>query len=486
MDLLLAHGYFLDEDPRERQVMRPYPPLGMLYITSCLKARGFEVGVFDATFQTRRAFAEVLARERPPVVGLYATLLTRLPVLELIRECRQAGVRVVVGGPEPAQYAEEYLAAGADVVAVGEGEQTMEELLPPLLAGRTDLEAVRGVVFRAESGTLVRTPPRPFIKNLDAQPFPDREAVDLRAYLDVWHRYHRSSSVSLITARGCPYCCAWCSHAVFGESYRRRSPRNVAAEVEQIVERYRPDMVWYADDVFTIHHRWLFEYAALLKARGLRLPFECISRADRLSEEVVRTLAEMGCFRLWVGSESGSQRILDAMGRGVTVEAVQAAIALLRRYDIESGMFIMLGYEGEEPADLEATVAHLKGARPDIFLTTVAYPIKGTPYYRQVEDRLVARREWSARTERDWVISGRRSSRYYGFANRWMVGAVALDRERRAARLDPVAIARSAANVGIGRLGMVLTAGEVEGAERRPHEIGSDSQGDRCPGADEL
>lgn len=463
MDVLLTHGYFLQEDEHERKVMKPYPPLGILYLSSHLKAKGFEVGLFDTTFQTREALLAALARDRPPVVGLYCNLMTKLRVLELIQECRRLGATVVVGGPEPPQYAEDFLASGADVVVAGEGEVTMEELLPLLLEGRRDLGSVTGIVYRDGEGVIQRTPPRTFIRQLDDQPFPDREAIDMKRYVDTWRHHHGRGSVSLITARGCPYTCRWCSHSVYGVSHRRRSPENVVAEVEEIVERYQPDMLWYADDVFTIHHSWFFRYASLLKERGLRLPFECISRADRMNEDVIRTLAEMGCFRLWIGSESGSQRVLDAMDRKVKVEAVQQATALLRRYGIETGMFIMLGYEGEEQADLDATVEHLKRSDPDIFLTTVAYPIKGTPYYGEVEDRLIATKDWSTRTERDWIVKGRHSKRYYRFANRWMVGSVALHRQRKAPRQDVLALAKAAANAGVGRVGMALTAGEVEG-----------------------
>lgn len=462
MDVLLTHGYFLHEDEHERKVMKPYPPLGILYLSSHLKAKGFEVGVFDTTFQTKELFLQALARDRPHVVGIYCNLMTKLRVLELIQDCRRAGAAVVVGGPEPPQYAEDFLAAGADVVVVGEGEATMEELLPSLLAGRRDLESIAGIVYHDGDGKARRTSPRPFIKHLDAQPFPDRAAIDLPRYVDTWRTHHGRGSVSLITARGCPYTCRWCSHTVYGVSHRRRSPENVVAEVEEIVDLYRPDMLWYADDVFTIHHSWFFRYAALLKERGLCLPFECISRADRLNEEVIRTLAEMGCYRLWIGSESGSQQILDAMDRKVRVETVQSATALLRRYGIETGMFIMLGYEGEAQSDLEATVDHLKKSDPDIFLTTVAYPIKGTPYYAEVENRLVTTKDWATRTERDWMVKGRHSKRYYGFATRWMVGSVALHRQRKAPRPNLPAVARAAANVGIGRVGMALTSAEVE------------------------
>jgi radical SAM superfamily enzyme YgiQ (UPF0313 family) len=135
-----------------------------------------------------------------------------------------------------------------------------------------------------------------------------------------------------------------------------------------------------------------------MQGRGLRLPFECISRAERIDEDVADALASLGCFRLWIGSESGSQGILDAMDRRVKVDEVRAATGLLKKRGIQVGMFIMLGYEGEEGPDLAATVDHLKKADPDVFLTTVSYPIKGTPYY----DDVAAPPAGPLRGQHDW------------------------------------------------------------------------------------
>jgi len=268
------------------------------------------------------------------------------------------GWTVVVGGPEPANYPEEYLAHGADVVVVGEGEQTLAELLPRLASdGPHRLQGLPGTIFRDEAGAVVRNEARDTLPQLDALPWPDRAATDITAYLDVWREHHGRGAVNLITARGCAYKCNWCSHAVFGYTHRRRSPADVAAEVEAIRDTYDPELVWYSDDVFTIHHRWLFDYHAELRRRGLRLPFETISRADRMmKEEVIATLAEMGCYRIWIGSESGSQRILDRMERGVKVEQVQWATKMAQRYGIEVGMFLMWGYDGETIEDIAATV----------------------------------------------------------------------------------------------------------------------------------
>ena len=469
MDLLLTHGYFLAEDEHERRVMKPYPTLGLLYISAFLKARGHSVGVFDATFQTLPAFVATLRAHRPRAVGIYTNLMTKFSVLKMIAACRASGCKVVLGGPEPAMYAEEYLAHGADVIVVGEGELTMEELVTN---DSGDLSTVAGIVFRRDDGTVVRTPARPYMKNLDALPFPDREAIDMDRYVEVWRTHHGMGSVSLICARGCPFHCQWCSHAVYGNSHRRRSPGNVLAELEMLVERYRPDQVWYADDVFTIHRKWFFEYAALLEQRRIKIPFECISRSDCLNEEVVEKLAAIGCYRLWLGSESGSQRVLDAMRRDVKVEDVQAKAKLLQRHGIQVGMFIMLGYDGETLPDIDATAAHLKIANPDVFLTTVAYPIKGTGYHQKVERRILASAGWNEITDRDLSVAGRYSPRFYSFATRWMVNAVALDREWRRDR-RPLRLARTFANTMIGRAGMLLSQHEREPSELSGSAVGA-------------
>lgn len=467
MDILLAHSYYLNEDPHERAVMKPYPPLGLLYISSYLKARGFDVGVFDTTFRSREDFRQFVVRERPPVVGIYGTLMTRRNVLEMTRFCKEQGCTVVLGGPEPANYAEEYLAHGADVVVVGEGELTLEELLSHLARyGPRNMGHIKGIVYREEDGQVVRTPPRPYIQDLDAQPFPDREAIDMAAYLNAWRARHGMGSISLITARGCPYTCTWCSHAVFGYTHRRRSPQNVADELELILETYRPDMVWYADDVFTIHRRWFFAYAEELKRRGIRVPFETISREDRLDEEVIRTLAEMGCFRLWVGAESGSQRVLDAMQRRTSAARTVEMVHLLQKYGIKAGLFIMLGYEGETWADIEETIRFLKRANPDHFLTTVAYPIKGTPYYEAVADRIIPLKPWEEGSDRDQTVAGRYTRRFYAFAIRRMVGEVTLHRLRRSRHRSPCYFLRTVkafANAQVGRLGMWATRPFREG-----------------------
>jgi len=461
MDLLLTHGYFLREDPKELQIMKPYVPLGILYLCSHLRQKGFKVEVFDSTFSTYQDLLFALEHTPPAVLGIYANLMTRPSVVKILQAAKATGWRTVVGGPEPGSYIREYLEAGADVVVVGEGELTLEELLPAL---REDspaaLHRVNGIAFRLLDGNIHVTPPRAQMANIDLQPWPAREAVDIDQYVQTWRAHHGQGSVSLITARGCAYRCRWCSHQVFGKTHRRRKPASVAQELEWLLARYTPDMAWFADDVFTIHHGWLYEYAALAKERGLLIPFECITRADRLNEKVVDTLAELRCFRVWIGSESGSQRILDAMERGVTVEQVQHAVALCKSRGIQTGMFLMWGYQGEELSDILATVDHVKRSDPDVFFTTVAYPIKGTPYFDEVAAQVLSSSPWEQGSDRDFRLRGRHSRRFFQFADELLRSEVELNRlQKQQHGADTVALQ---AKIGIARQGLQTTYSETE------------------------
>lgn len=441
--------------------MKPYPPLGLLYITSYLKRLGFGVEVVDTTFLTRGELVARLETSKPPLIGIYGTLMTRKNVLWIIGIAKALGSKVVLGGPEPVNYVEEYFDHGADVVVAGEGERTLAELIPILNAGGR-LSETPGIAFRTEGGATRRTAPRAQMKDLDGLPFPDRDAIDIARYQQTWKTHHGRSSISLITARGCPYTCRWCSHSVYGFTHRRRSPENVADELEMLAERYRPDQVWYADDVFTINRRWLYAYAAELERRKLRFPFETITREDRLNERVVETLASMGCYRIWIGAESGSQPVLDAMDRRTSAERMREMVRLLQRHGIRAGTFVMVGYDGETWRDIDATARHLTDCLPDDLLTTLAYPIKGTPYYEDVADRIVPLKAWGEGSDRDLTVQGRHSRRFYAHVQKWISHEVEAARMRKSGRRDYAALAKTVLRAKQHRAAMYLTRFETE------------------------
>lgn len=466
-DLLLTHGYFLYEDPKEVQIMKPYAPLGILYLCSHLRKQGFDVDVFDTTFSSRAALFHHLRTETPTVLGIYANLMTRTNAVEVMGVARAAGWRVVVGGPEPGAYAQEYLEAGAEFVVFGEGEATLEELLTALRDRAEALDPawrskIAGAAYLDECGVFHQNPPRAQIADLDAQPWPARHAIDLHRYVDTWRTHHQQGSVNFITARGCPYKCRWCSHQVYGQTHRRRNPIKVVDELEWLLQEYTPDIAWISDDVFTINHDWIRKYAAEMKRRGLHIPFECISRADRLNEEMLDLLAELGCFRIWIGSESGSQRLLDSMDRGVKVEQVQQAVAMTRARNIQSGMFLMWGYEGEEMQDIEATIDHVSKAQPDIFFTTVSYPIKGTPYYQQIQSKLVQLKPWGQTSDREITIRGRHSREYYAHADKLLRAEVQRARLTGSSSYDPLDLQQLTQQIAASRQGLAATTHERE------------------------
>jgi anaerobic magnesium-protoporphyrin IX monomethyl ester cyclase len=430
MDVLLAHAYFIAEDATEQAIMKPYPPLGILYLSAFLERHGIDHAVFDTTFSTKAAFKQYLLAHKPRILALYTNLVTKLQVLELIAWVRTepslADMVIVQGGPDITHNTAEYLGEGAHVVVVGEGEQTMLEIAQTVLyqGNTTEFGHIQGVVYRAASGDIIRTGVRTKIKNIDELPFPNRGKIDLMQYLNVWKERHGKSTVSVSTQRGCPYTCKWCSTAVYGQSYRRMSPKRVVDELEHIRRVYNPDAIWFVDDVFTVSHKWLDEFCDEVHARQICLPFECITRADRLTEAVVATLKKAGCFRVWIGAESGSQQVIDAMDRRVDVLQVRRMIQCARTHGIETGTFIMLGYPHETEADIEETIVHLKEANPDIFTITIAYPIKGTGLYSEVEASSFSSLPWNKRTDREVDFARTYPKPYYHYAVRRVVNEV--------------------------------------------------------------
>jgi radical SAM superfamily enzyme YgiQ (UPF0313 family) len=455
-DILLSHGYFLALDPVERKVMRPYPPLGLLYLSAYLKAKGRAVKVFDSTFSTPEKLIETLRSTRPRWLGLYANLMTRPRIIPLIEAASNLGIPVIVGGPDASGNASEYLSHGAAVVVRGEGEVTLVELLERWTGDEPPIDVAGTSVRRGEAQTHAAD--RRLIPSLEGHPWPDREAIALEPYLETWRKHHGYGSVSLITARGCPYTCRWCSRAVYGESHRRRPVDDVVDEIAFIQKRYAPERIWFVDDVFTIHKGWTLDFASKMKARGIRIPFECISRAERVDDEVADALKGLGCFRVWIGSESGSQRILDAMDRRVKVETVQKATRVLRAKGMEVGFFIMVGYEGEEDQDLVATVEHIRKSEPDVVLTTTSYPIMGTEYAIEVGERAVNAKPWAIASDRETLVRGRRSGRYYDAARAWIEKGAEAQGLRRMGH--PLRSLRPTLSAGWARLKMRLRADE--------------------------
>ena len=417
MKIILTHTYFIAEDPHEQEVMKPYPPLGLLYLSAYLKQQGIGVQVYDTTFSTFPELITYLDREQPDILGIHCNLLTKYNVMKLIRYCNQHNIIALLGGPDASTQVEEFLNYGADIIISGEGEEALVSVLERLEKGsKHELHDIPNVSFKDAEGTVVQNPRQASRRHLDEYPLPDREAIDLNRYLDTWEQHHGQRSVSLITARGCAFTCKWCSHSVYGWTHRRRKPENVIREIKGIIERYRPTHLWFADDVFTVNKRWLQKFHHLMTAEGIRLPFECISRADRIDEEMVILLKALGCYRIWFGAESGSQKVLDAMSRGVTKSQISDATRWCQQHGIEAGYFVMFGYPGEVLEDIYETIEFVRDQQPDVYLTTVAYPLRGTTMYQEIQDDIIYENGWESHLQRELGLKNRFQSRLYNFA----------------------------------------------------------------------
>ncbi|MDB4728368.1 B12-binding domain-containing radical SAM protein [Saprospiraceae bacterium] len=459
MKVLLTHTYFLNDDPKEQQINKPYPPLGLLYLSAWLEKSDYNNEVFDATFSSKKKQRDYILKNQPNVIAIYANLITKLNVIELVRFIRSQeklkNCLIVLGGPDVTYNIENYLSFGADVLVIGEGEQTLLEVVQAHEKGfAPQFGHISGLAFKDESGSIIKTVKRSHLRQIDELPIPNRKKIDLSLYLDLWKKHHGRNSISLSTQRGCPYTCRWCSTAVYGQSYRRRSPKLVVEEMQFLKKNYDFDQIWFVDDVFTVSHKWLNSFYEELQKQNVQVPFECITRADRLTEEVLKILKDCGCFRVWIGAESGSQKIIDAMDRRVTTSQVQDMIIAARQNGMETGTFIMLGYPGETEKDIQLTLEHLCRAKPDHFTITVAYPIRGTSLYKDVENLFLDQQDWYAGTDRDLDFLRTYPRQYYDFAVRWVVNGVYFYQQKSKGNLWNWTVLKFGIKKRIARLGM--------------------------------
>ena len=432
-DITLVHPLFIDKDPIEKKIMTPYFPLGLLYLAAVLKQRDYAVDFFDCAFRQDYAeFEDYMRKVQPPVVGITALITVRRHALLLADIAHRYGAKVILGGPDPTGIPERYLyyqgtngEYPVDAIVFDEGEITIQEVADHLLqrAGSIpELRDIAGLRLRGEQGEVVATAPRPLISDLDSLPFPARDLVDWQPYQDAWQQAHGYWSLSLINTRGCPYECAWCQKAVFGRTYRSRSAANVAEEMRQIKETYFPDQLRIADDITGVRKAWVSNWRDEVLAREADIPFECLTRVNLATEDMLTTLKQMACKKIFFGAESGSQKVLDAMNKGTKVTQIYRAAALCKQLDIDFYLFMMVGYPGEEWEDLKFSVKMLRDTLPEEFSTTIAYPLPGTKFYEQVRDRLVFDTDWSV----DWEYTAENKllfqrDRYNTHFYRWVI-----------------------------------------------------------------
>jgi radical SAM superfamily enzyme YgiQ (UPF0313 family) len=367
-DVLFGQAYFLRFDPKLWEAQQPYAPLGTLYAAACVRVRGYRVALFDAMLaESVEEWSASLDRHRPRFAVIYednfnylskmCLLRMREAALAMIDAAKARGIATIVAGADATDHAATYLDRGADVVIAGEGEITLGDVLDTLAGKRPGaLSSVEGVWLRGSDGRVVRTPARQIVRELDTLPLPAWDLVDVPKYEALWRARHGYFSMNIVTTRGCPYHCNWCAKPIYGQRYTARSPEHVVDEIAWLKRTYRPDHLWIADDIFGLKPGWIARFAELVQARDAAVPFKCLLRADQVTPAVAAALKAAQCRTVWVGAESGSQRILDAMEKGTRVEHVAAATTLLREAGIDVGFFLQFGYPGETRDDIEQTL----------------------------------------------------------------------------------------------------------------------------------
>ena len=426
-DVLFGQSYYLRFDPKLYRLMQPYPPLGTLIAAATARTRGYDVALFDAMLaDSETEWDAALDAHRPGVAVLYEDSFNYLSKMCLLRmrqaafvmlaAARRRGCATLVCGSDASDHPEAYLENGADVVIVGEGEDTLTAVLDRV-TGRVSgpLGAVDGIVTRdGDTKAVVRTSPRAVMTDIDRLPFPAWDLVDVGRYRARWLSRHGYFVMNMVTTRGCPYHCNWCAKPIWGQRYTARRPEQVAAELLELTGRCRPDRIWFADDILGLEPGWMTRYADEVARVQARVPFKCQSRVDLLLRAgEIESFARAGAHTVWVGAESGSQRVLDAMEKGTRVEQIGEATRRLRAAGIRVGFFLQFGYPGERWEDIEATRRMVRDCQPDEIGISVSYPLPGTPFYERVRAELGPKQNWIDSDDLDMMFVGTYSTAFY-------------------------------------------------------------------------
>lgn len=425
-DILFTHSYFYKFDRKQWDMQQPYPPYGTIYAAAWMRACGFGVDLFDTALKDSPAELEsVLEKGRPRYLVIYddgfnyltKMCLTRMreAAFDMAKMGKKYGCKVIVNSSDSTDHFEQYLSEGADFVILGEGEQTLRELIAGLEAGLQDFSGIAGLTYcSADTKELIRTAPRPVLHDLDSLPDPAWDLVDIESYRRIWVQAHGFFSLNLATTRGCPYKCNWCAKPIYGNRYNSRSPERVAGEIEHLILQYGVRNFWMADDIFGLKPGWVQRFSEVVEAGNLKFEYKIQSRVDLLlKEDTIDALAASGLRQVWVGAESGSQKILDAMDKGTKVEEIAEATHLLKKKGIEVCFFLQFGYLGETGEDIAATLRMLKELRPNDIGISVSYPLPGTKFYEKVKSLLGEKQNWKDSDDLDMMYPSTFSPAYY-------------------------------------------------------------------------
>ena len=440
--ILFSHSYFLRFDPKQWATGQPYAPLGTLYAAALTREHGYEASFFDTMFARRpEEVIPQLEKIAPDFFVIYDdgfNYLTKMcltnmreAAFKMIRFAKERGCTVIVSSSDSTDRFEMYLNEGADFILLGEAELTLLELvnaIPTMVGGdsnhgsvvggdanngSSDFFKIEGLAFK-HNNAVVKTQRRAVIKELDALPFPAWDLVDMEPYRNMWLKHAGYFSMNMGTTRGCPFKCNWCAKPIYGNRYNVRSPENVVQELLMLKEKFDVNHIWFCDDIFGLKPGWVNAFATLVEKNNLHFKFKMQGRVDLLLQENnIKDLARAGCDNIWMGAESGSQTILDAMDKGTTVQQIYEATRLLKKIGIRPSFFIQFGYPGETKADIEKTILMINTLLPAEIGISVSYPLPGTVFFEKVKNQLTAKSNWTDSDELALMFSNTYQPAFY-------------------------------------------------------------------------
>lgn len=428
--VVLSTSYFYKKDSKQWSDKKPYPPYGTLVAAAYLKANGYEVNVFDTHLKDDPGeIIPILNAWKPDYVIVYDdgfNYLTKMCLSDM-RECafkicnlaKQSGAQVIVSNSDATDHMEIYFEQGADYIVFGEGEISLLELVNSIETN-TDKNYIQGVAYKAND-SYIKNISRPVLKQLDSLPMPAWDLIDIESYKKIWMDHQGYFTLNIATTRGCPYKCNWCAKPIYGNRYNSRSASSVVAEIKRLYTHYGVTHFWMADDIFGLTPKWVSDFKTEIKREGISIHYKIQSRADLLlTPNYINELKESGLEEVWIGAESGSQLILDAMDKGITVDEIKQSTLLLKQRNIKVGYFLQFGYPGEKWNEIKQTIQMLLQNMPDDIGVSVSYPLPGTKFYDQVVSQLKAKTNWKDSDDLDMLYQAAYSASFYKRLHRFV------------------------------------------------------------------
>ena len=433
MSVLFTHSYFYKFDEKQWRFKQPYPPLATILAAAVIRQHGYDVSLFDTNLRDDpMEILPLLQTLRPKYLVIYddgfnylsKMCLTNMreAAFRMAEASKRFGCAVIVSSSDAADHYEKYFAHDVDFVVRGEGEETLKELLG-ILDKNGDAAHVPGVAFKRD-GQVNVTAARPIIRDLDILPIPAWDLIDIQAYRSIWMEHHGYFSLNVATTRGCPFKCNWCAKPIYGNRYTSRSPAHVVEEIAFLLQNYAPDYFWMCDDIFGLKPGWVQEFRNLLAVRKIRIKYKIQSRVDLLlHQDTLDALVQSGVDTIWVGAESGSQKILDAMDKGTTVEEIYTATRHMKEKGIRVAFFLQFGYLGETADDINATIRMVCDLMPDEIGISVSYPLPGTKFYEKVKGQLREKQNWTDSDDLMVMFESTFGQQYYRQLHRYVHAA---------------------------------------------------------------